>query len=200
MNSTDGAYRNALRRAVRGFWRTRTDQHRRQGRETGQRDQGGRSAVTGGRHMDSFVDLVRSVAIDAGVSTEHLHCRQKCELPGYFRAEKRWDLVVVVEGSLLAAVEFKSQVGPSFGNNFNNRSEEALGSSTDLWTAYREGALRPSVRPWLGYLTLVEEAAESTSPVESRSPHFPALPEFRGTSYLQRYELLLTCSVEIPRC
>jgi len=26
---------------------------------------------------------------------------------------------------LVAAIEAKSQVGPSFGNNFNNRTEEA---------------------------------------------------------------------------
>jgi hypothetical protein len=27
---------------------------------------------------------------------------------------------------------------PSFGNNFNNRSEEAIGSASDIWIAYRE--------------------------------------------------------------
>ncbi len=41
-------------------------------------------------------------------------------------ARKKWDLLVV-EGCLIAAIEFKSQVG-SFGNNYNNRTEEALGS------------------------------------------------------------------------
>ena len=56
---------------------------------------------------------------------------------------------MVVDGTLLAAFEFKSQVGPSFGNNFNNRTEEALGSATDLWTAFREGAFQTSQRPWL---------------------------------------------------
>lgn len=93
---------------------------------------------------------------------------------------------------LLAAFEFKSQVGPSFGNNFNNRTEEALGSATDIWTAFREGAFQTSQRPWLGYLMLLEECPGSMSPVSVREPHFPVFPEFRDASYCRRYERLLT--------
>lgn len=40
-------------------------------------------------------------------------------------------------GNLLAVIEFKSQLG-SYGNNFNNRAEEAIGSSVDFWMAFRE--------------------------------------------------------------
>ena len=83
---------------------------------------------------------------------------RRVELPGWFRAEKKWDLVIVHESELIAAVEFKSQIGPSFGNNFNNRTEEALGSATDIWAAYREGAFKPSSRPYLGYLMLLEDS------------------------------------------
>ncbi len=39
---------------------------------------------------------------------------------------------MVSEGKLLAGIEFKSQVG-SFGNNYNNRTEEAIGSAADIW-------------------------------------------------------------------
>jgi hypothetical protein len=59
-------------------------------------------------------------------------------LPGFFRPTKLWDMLVIHEGKLIAAIELKSQVGPSFGNNFNNRTEEAIGNAHDLWTAYRE--------------------------------------------------------------
>jgi hypothetical protein len=52
-------------------------------------------------------------------------------LPGYYRPSKEWDLVVVCENDLVAAIEVKSQVR-SFGNNFNNRVEEALGNATDF--------------------------------------------------------------------
>ena len=74
---------------------------------------------------------------------------------------------MVVDGHLLATIEFKAQVGPSFGNNFNNRVEEALGNSTDLLTAFREGKFRPSQRPWLGWLMLLEETRNSTQPVRA---------------------------------
>ena len=97
--------------------------------------------------------------------------------------------MVVAEGRLLASVEFKSHIGPSFGNNYNNRPEEALGSSTDVWTAYREGAFRESLPPWLGYFMLLEESPESTRPVGVKEPHFKVFEEFRGAAYARRYEL-----------
>ncbi len=94
-------------------------------------------------------------------------------------------------GQFLAGIEFKSQVG-SFGNNYNNRTEEAIGSACDLWAAYREGAFKPSARPWLGYLMLLEHAPESTRPVRAQEPHFKVFPEFKKASYAKRYEILLT--------
>ena len=95
----------------------------------------------------------------------------------------------MVDGSLIAAIELKSQIGPSFGNNFNNRTEEALGTAMDIWTAYREGAFRTSPAPWLGYLLLLEDCPESRRPVGVREPHFPVFPEFIEASYAKRYEL-----------
>ena len=62
--------------------------------------------------------------------------KKRLQLPGFFRPTKEWDLVVVKNGHLIAAIEAKSQVGPSFGNNFNNRTEEAMGSALDIWTAF----------------------------------------------------------------
>jgi hypothetical protein len=113
------------------------------------------------------------------------------ELPGWYRPEKKWDLLVVADGQFLAGIEFKSQVG-SFGNNYNNRTEEAIGSACDIWAAYREGAFKPSARPWLGYMMLLEEAPESTRPVRAQEPHFKVFPEFKDASYAKRYEILLT--------
>ena len=108
---------------------------------------------------------------------------------GFFRPTKEWDLIAVHDKRLLAIVEFKSQVG-SFGNNFNNRVEEALGNATDLHTAYREGAFKPSPAPWLGYLMLLQQIPKSTEPVKVKEPHFPVLRVWRGSpSYAKRYEL-----------
>ena len=111
------------------------------------------------------------------------------QLPGFYRPTKKWDVVVVHNKTLLVALEMKSQVGPSFGNNFNNRTEEAVGSAVDIWTAYREGAFSSSIRPWLGYLFVVEESPRSLSPVRVEEPHFAVFPEFVNASYCKRYEL-----------
>ena len=87
-------------------------------------------------------------------------------------------------------MEFKSQVGPSFGNNFNNRTEEALGSATDIWTAYREGRLGTGPRPFLGYFFLLEDCPAVHAPVRNAQPYFAVDPAFRQASYGTRYELL----------
>lgn len=140
--------------------------------------------------MDGFVRVIRDALIDAKVPSHCISIDKRVELPGWFRAEKKWDLVVVHQGELFAAIEFKSHVG-SFGNNFNNRTEEALGSATDVWAAYREGAFRPSSRPFLGYLMLLEDSKGSKLPVKVKSPHFPVFPEFMRASYQTRYAILV---------
>ncbi len=92
------------------------------------------------------------------------------------------------KGRLLAALELKSHVG-SFGNNMNNRIEEALGNATDLWRAFREDKFG-SARPWLGYMMMLEEAERSLAPVRVKEPHSKVFEEFRRASYARRYELL----------
>ena len=183
-------YQARLASAVRQFWRTRAQQDARQGQTTGERDAGNRAAVTGGKHLDGFVQLVQDVLMDGGLSRVAVHTRKRdVVLPGFFRPTKEWDLIAVHDKRLLAIVEFKSQVG-SFGNNFNNRVEEALGNATDLHTAYREGAFKPSPAPWIGYFMLLQQVPKSTEPVKVKEPHFPVLRMWRGTpSYAKRYEL-----------
>jgi hypothetical protein len=180
-----------LRDAIAQFWSSRETQAQKQGAKTGVRDAGARAAVTGGSQMDGFVALVRDLLEESGVDKPVIYCEKSMELPGWFRPEKKWDMLVVVESCLIAAIEFKSQVG-SFGNNYNNRTEEAVGSASDLWAAYREGAFKPSARPWLGYLMLLEDAPGSTRPVRAQEPHFKVFEEFRAASYARRYEILLT--------
>lgn len=91
-------------------------------------------------------------------------------------------------------MEFKSQKGPSLGNDFNNRSEEAIGAAQDIWTAYREGEFAKNVRPWLGWLKLIEDCEASQTPVSVAEPHFTVFPELKNTSYMNRNrcELLLS--------
>jgi len=180
-----------LRSAVKHFWGTRETQAQKQGGSSGSKDAGARSAVTGGAQMNGFINLVRDLLCESGLPKAHVYCEKHVEIPGWYRPEKKWDLLIVSDGKLLAGIEFKSQVG-SFGNNYNNRTEEAIGSAADIWAAYREGAFKPSARPWLGYLMLLQEAPGSLAPVRARQPHFKVFPEFKEASYAKRYEILLT--------
>jgi hypothetical protein len=187
-----GKISGEIAKAVRYFWRTRGKQSKNQGKSTGLKDQGARSAVTGGAQMDGFVLLLKNLLLDIGLPETSIHTKKRIDLPGYFRSEKEWDMLIVQNARLLAAIELKSQVGPSFGNNFNNRAEESLGTATDIWAAYREGAFKPSPRPWLGFLMLLEEAPGSLRPIKVKESHFEVFPEFRNATYAMRYEILLT--------
>jgi hypothetical protein len=173
-------------RAVSKFWSARTGQAKSVKKATA----AGRDAVVGGAQMNGFVELIAELLKEAGLPDAAIYRkRNDLVLPGFYRPTKNWDLIVVVDGKLLASVEFKSQVG-SFGNNYNNRTEEALGNATDLWRAFQEGAFHKSPRPWLGWLMLLEERKGSTTPVRVKEPFFAVFPEFKGASYAVRYELL----------
>ena len=173
--------------AVAHYWSTRAAQADKQ-KLSGMTDQGSRGAATGGAQMDEFLGILAHYLEAMGIPRHALHFHQRLELPGYFRPTKKWDLLVILEGQLIAALETKSQVG-SFGNNFNNRTEEAMGSALDLWTAYREGAFGRGLAPWLGYLFLLQDCPASQKPVRTDEPHFKVFPEFKNASYAQRYEL-----------
>lgn len=174
--------------AIKHYWSTRTQQSEKQS-SSGHTDQGARSAVTGGAQMDGFISLITALVVEAGINHDHVFYNRSLELPGYFRPTKQWDLLVVKDDQLILALEAKSHVGPSFGNNFNNRTEEAMGSALDLWTAFREGAISTNTVPWLGYVLMLEDCKASQAPVRVYEPHFKVFPEFIDASYARRYEL-----------
>lgn len=183
-------YDTKARHAVQAFWGNREEARQKQ-IEAGKADQGERAGVTAGKNMDGFIALVMDIVRANGLAHADIHqARRVLTLPGYFRPTKLWDLLVMNEGRLIAALEFKSQVGPSFGNNFNNRTEEAIGTAHDLWTAYREGAFGEQSRPFVGWMMLLEDAPKSRAPIRDSSPHFPVFPEFEGASYADRYNIL----------
>lgn len=183
-------YEEKTPEAVKAFWQSREDAKKKQ-LESGKADQGERAGVTGGKNMDGFTDLIAEIVRKNGLAHAQIHLQKAAlTLPGYFRPTKLWDILVMHKGQLIAAIELKSQVGPSFGNNFNNRTEEAIGTAHCLWTAYREGAFGKQARPFIGWLMVVEDAAGSRTPVRDKSPHFPTFKEFNGASYLSRYDIL----------
>lgn len=183
-------YEKRSKEAVMAFWGNR-EMARQKQIEAGKADQGERAGVTAGKNMDGFISLILALIRANGLGHAQIHqTRALVTLPGYFRPTKLWDLLVMHQGRLVAAVELKSQVGPSFGNNFNNRTEEAIGTAHDFFVAYREGAFGSQPPPFVGWLMLVEDAPASRSPVRDKSPNFKVFPEFEGASYLKRYDIL----------
>lgn len=181
-------YNLLIQSAVELFWNTRNNQTSKQAKSKIS-DTGNRGAVTGGKQLDGFLELLCQVAIDIGIPKDCLFTKGN-HIPGFFRPTKDWDLLIISPNKkLISVIELKSQVG-SFGNNFNNRTEESLGNAVDLWTAFREKAYPNQTAPWVGYLMLVEKSEKSTKPVRVSEPHFKVLPEFVDGSYLDRYKVL----------
>ncbi|MFV1480352.1 PaeR7I family type II restriction endonuclease [Phaeobacter sp. JH64H1] len=177
-------YEEQAREAVKLFWGNREAALARQV-EAGNVDAGARGAVTAGKNMDGFLVIAQSLIEANGLKDAQICVQQRAlTLPGFYRPTKLWDMLVMHRGQLVAALEFKSQVGPSFGNNFNNRCEEAIGTAHDLWTAYREGAFgEDAPRPFLAWIMLLEDCPKSNAPVSDKQPHFPVDAAFRGASY-----------------
>jgi type II restriction enzyme len=145
--------------------------------------------VTGGGHLDALRDFVADIFVAQGVEPANIHRSSGITLPGFYRPSKQWDLVIVDGDILVAAIELKSQVGPSFGNNFNNRTEEAIGNAVDIWRAFESGAFG-TVRPWLGYVFVLEDTDRSSSPVSIPEMRFQPDEVFVGASYKERYGVL----------
>lgn len=174
--------------AVQWYWETRSGQGAEQ-RESEDSARGRRAEVLGGTQMDGFAGLIEDVLVEAGVPRDSVKHDYYATLPGYYRHEKEWDTAVVHNGELLAVVEYKSQAS-SFGNNLNNRAEEAIGNNTDLLQAYEDGVFEPSPAPWIGYLMLMADNEASRTVPRLREPNFSVDDEFRDATYVDRMELL----------
>lgn len=141
--------------------------------------------------MDSFREMIGDIAHAHGPKGIAVYRNKSLVvLPGFFRPTKQWDLLVVHDGRLLAALELKSLCGPSFGNNANNRCEEALGNAYDFRKAQSEGLFGSGASPFLGYFILVEDSKGSKKAVGPASPHFPSDKCFQGASYQNRMHLM----------
>ncbi|NTV02012.1 MAG: restriction endonuclease [Chlorobiaceae bacterium] len=182
-------YQVKTKDSIRAFWGNR-DAALQKHLEAGNAEQEWRNTRPG-KNMVGFIALMIDIVKANGLEAAEIHTKSgSLALPGYFRPTKFWDLLVFFKGRLIAALEIKSQTGPSFGNNFNSRIEQTVGSAHDFWTAYREGYFGNRSRPFLGWLMLVEDAPESHSSIKEKSPHVPISEEFKGVSYIKRYDLL----------
>lgn len=165
--------RQDFERAVAAYWGVKNTQNEKSTLK-GAVGAGTAGKVRGGQHFDPIAELLRQFFLDAKFPVDSIRVKvsDRLELPGYYRASKRWDVVVTYEETLVAAFELKALGGPSFGNNFNNRVEEALGSAVDVRRA-RLAELYPGERPWLGYFFIMEDAPGSRYPVALDQGAFP---------------------------
>lgn len=183
-----------IQKAITQFWDVR-------------RDKGVRS----GKTLDGFLNVIQKVVESSGLDNISICIgKNDSQLPGYFRPHKSWDVVILSDEKLVAAIELKSQIG-SIGNNFNNRTEEVLGSGIDLLTAVQEEAFGYGAEIFRGYLILVEDSKETRKTTKVSMNHFQVMPGFlddedkrsehkrnkkgvyptiAGVSYLKRYDIL----------
>lgn len=126
-------YSGRVRNAVADYWDVRHAQAAKS-RDQGVFDTGVRAEVTGGRHLDALQELVVGVFVDAGIPA-HLLDVKKRPISGYFRRDKGWDIVVMAADLVVGIIELKSMAGDSPGQNYNNRTDEALGQAVDVWKA-----------------------------------------------------------------
>ncbi|MFD4786234.1 PaeR7I family type II restriction endonuclease [Streptomyces sp. NPDC058459] len=174
-----------IQQAAKDFWDKRAEQR---GNQEDDGKAGGEARANG--HIAGFENAVKEIFVACGIPKKDIRTGRPY-LPGYYRVRKSWDLVVVYRGVLVAAFEFKSQVG-SVAKNFNNRFEEALGSATDLSAAKEMNEPFGEVPPWLGYAFVLEETDETEK--QNRQSHalFETDPVFKGMSYTQRYQEMIS--------
>lgn len=161
-------------------------------RQRGEHDQGARSQVTSGKHMDSVAKVIRNDLIQLGYKETDVYYKDNClRLPGWFRPSKNWDLLAFDGDELLAALELKS-INSSFGNNANNRTEESLGSAIDAAHAIKNSLIPFQTKPpILGYVLVVKLCKESIKENEAhKSTVYPIDNIYFHTSYFQRLSVM----------
>jgi hypothetical protein len=181
--------------AVAAYWQTK-DKQGAAARKIRSRAEGTAKTVRGGGHFNPLINLISRFFTDAGYPLGSVGVKRgQVTLPGFFRPNKQWDLVVAHKGTLVAAIEMKGLGAPSSGKNYNNRVEEAIGNAADVARAYREGLIGPE-KPWLGYFYLMEDHSSSRGSVEINPGPFPTEELWVGRSYQERYEIGATRLVE----
>lgn len=150
--------------------------------------QGGtRAAVTGGKHLGGVNRLILDEIESLNLPDLELSTNAGARLPGYVRATKDWDLLVISAGSPILAVEYKSMSG-SEGKNLNNRADEVIGVAADLKLAQDHDQVPDTLRR--AYIYLMEVTPDVTHPVAARTTVGRVDPVFEGASYLHRMAVM----------
>lgn len=179
----------------------------------GVNEPGERAGVTGGGHLDHVAHMLAQACIAAGAPPTEVYYKAPKDvvdsgaftpgqispgftLPGFYRPTKMWDVVVRADGKPVVAIELKSQLGPSYGNNANNRAEEAIGTATDLTKAVERGLLPD--KPWTGYVYIIEDdpASRERSRARPGQMFHPKDSVYESSSYQDRVRILCQRLVE----
>lgn len=138
-----------------------------------------------------FTDLIIDIVCANGLTKANLLLQdESVSLPGHFSATKSWDIVVVNEDRLIAAIKFHFLFNTSRSVGADCDFDEILSSAMELRAAYRKGVFGETRAPFVGYLMHLEDAPGSRTPVKDVSPNFPVFPEFKDASYAERYNIL----------
>jgi type II restriction enzyme len=124
---------------------------------------------------------------------------RKRPIPGFFRRDKCWGVVVTVADRVVGIVELKSMAGEEPGKNYNNHTDEALGQAVDVWRAVQRESTDAPLRPWLGYFMLLEDNDSANRSVKDRTPVWPTDPVFDRSTYAKRYEIFFDRMVKVQR-
>lgn len=177
-----------LQHAVAAYWQTKDEQYR-AARAINSTAEGTAGAVRAAGQFLAIASLLARFFTDAGYPPASIHTdKGGTVLPGYFRPSKSWDLVVVHDDVLVAAFEMKALGGPSYGNNYNNRVEEALGNAMDVGRLAADRGVGKEL-PWLGYFFVIQDDEGSRRQVRPQEGRFPADQAWLGRSYQGRFAL-----------
>ena len=81
-------HKTLIKAAVESFWETKKKQLAVSG------DSSNRGAVVGGKQLDAFAELLKTIAIENGIPEDCIYTSQ-AYLPGFFRSSKNWDFLII---------------------------------------------------------------------------------------------------------
>jgi restriction endonuclease XhoI-like protein len=108
--------------------------------------------------MDGFIDLIADIVHANGLTRANLlRLGQPVSLPGYFSPTQSWDLVVVNEGRLIAAMKLDSVPGELLAKHAGIGCREVLSMAMELRAANRGHIFGENRQPFVGYLAEIPE-------------------------------------------
>ncbi len=169
-------YKTKARSAVKTFW-------------ISSKKSGTKKRLIG--NMTGFIDLLGDIVHANGLTKADIIRESKLPmLPGHFCPTQSWDLLVMTHGKLIAALKFEFLISAQFAKYSISGCKDALSMAMDLQAVYRQGTFGEHRRPFVGYLSLLEDGPASRAAVKDVSPNFPVFHEFKDASYAERYNIL----------